>query len=214
MVVWESTGSAGSDTDNSSIQGQRYDASGSAVGSEFQVNSYTTGSQDNPSVGVDSEGDFVVVWESDWSPGSDPFYAVLGQRYDASGNALGAEFQVNTTTLLKQDDPSVALDVVGNFVVVWRSSLSAGSDTDNVSIQGQRYDASGSPVTSSSCCRLVIILPPDLTARMHPSRASATTPTEAPSEVSSRSIPTRPTISGPRRSRSTRTGTSWSCGTA
>jgi hypothetical protein len=34
------------------------------VGSEFQVNTYTTGYQQKSSVATDSDGDFVVVWGS------------------------------------------------------------------------------------------------------------------------------------------------------
>jgi hypothetical protein len=33
-----------------------------AVGSEFQVNTYATGWQHEPAVAVDADGDFVVVW--------------------------------------------------------------------------------------------------------------------------------------------------------
>ena len=53
MVVWHSVGSAGSDTDSYSIQGQRYDANGSAVGGQFQVNTYTTSFQFFPAAAVD-----------------------------------------------------------------------------------------------------------------------------------------------------------------
>ena len=49
-------------TATSSIQGQRYDSAGSAVGSQFQVNTYTTSIQYRPSVAADADGDFVVVW--------------------------------------------------------------------------------------------------------------------------------------------------------
>ena len=90
MVVWDSRGSAGSDTSDASIQGQRYDASGNAVGAEFQVNSYTTSWQYNPSVAIYADGDFVVVWQSWGSAGSDLLYSsIQGQRYDASGSPVG-----------------------------------------------------------------------------------------------------------------------------
>jgi len=149
VVVWESDGSAGSDASDSSIQGQRYDATGNALGSEFQVNTYTTNAQERPSVAADADGSFVVVWKSDGSAGSDSSgSSVQGQRYDASGNALGSEFQVNTYTTGSQRDSSVAADGDGGFVVVWESNGSAGSDSSGLSIQGQRYDASGSPVGS------------------------------------------------------------------
>jgi hypothetical protein len=84
VVVWSSYGSAGSDTSSRSIQGQRYDASGNAVGPEFQVNSYTTNRQFFPSVSVDADGDFVVVWESLGSAGTDTSGdSIQGQRYQA-----------------------------------------------------------------------------------------------------------------------------------
>jgi len=134
VVVWQSVGGAGSDTDGWSIQGQRYDATGNLVGSQFQVNTYTALHQMSPSVAVDEDGDFVVVWYS-WG-------SIYGQRYDGSGNPVGSEFQVNTYTTDSQNYPSVAADAAGNFVVVWEGQGGAGSDTD-YSIQGRRYDASG-----------------------------------------------------------------------
>ncbi len=147
VVLWESGGSAGSDTSDHSVQGQRYDASGSPMGGEFQVNSYTTGSQDRPSVASDSAGSFVVVWRSNGSSGADASgTSVQGQRYDTSGSAVGGEFQVNSYTTGSQDRPSVASDSAGNFVVVWQSDGSSGADVSGTSVQGQRYDASGSAI--------------------------------------------------------------------
>ncbi len=145
MVVWESTGNAGGDS-YGSIQGQRYDASGVAVGGEFQVNTYTTNTQNRPSVAVDADGGFVVVWQSAGSTGSDTDGSIQGQRYDASGNPIGAEFQINGHTLGGQHSASIAMDAGGGFVVAWESTSSAGSDTDSDSIHGQRYEAGGSPV--------------------------------------------------------------------
>src|SRR5215470_3372620 len=147
VVVWESFGSAGSDTDGFSVQGQRYDSSGTPLGGQFQVNTYTTSMQRAPSVGADGAGNFVVVWESFGSAGSDTDgFSVQGQRYDSSGTPLGGQFQVNTYTTSMQQAPSVGADGAGNFVVVWESFGSAGSDTDGFSVQGQRYDSSGTPL--------------------------------------------------------------------
>ena len=145
VVIWGSYGSADSDDDVQSIQGQRYDADGSVVGSQFQVNTYTTSVQSEPSVAVDTNGSFVVVWTSDGSAGSDAEdESIQGQRYDVNGSPLGGEFQVNTYTTMAQLDPAVAVHASGDFVVVWSSAGSAGDDDFNYSVQGQRYDASGS----------------------------------------------------------------------
>ena len=84
VVVWESYGSSGSDTSVWSIQGQRYNTSGIAQGSEFQVNTYTTSDQRRPAVAMDADGDFVVVWQSYGSSGNDTSNSsIQGQRFSA-----------------------------------------------------------------------------------------------------------------------------------
>jgi uncharacterized repeat protein (TIGR01451 family) len=145
VVVWSSYGSTGSDTDYTSVQGQRYAANGSPLGGEFQVNSYTTYYQDYPDVALDGNGNFVVVWTSFGSAGTDPDISIQGQRYASDGSPQGGEFQVNTYTTAPQFTPAVAADQSGNFVVIWGSLGSAGTDTDATSIQGQRYASDGSP---------------------------------------------------------------------
>src|SRR5262245_14426141 len=125
VVVWMSSGSSGGDTSSTSIQGQRYDSAGSPVGSQFQVNTYTTNFQETPSVARDADGDFVIVCGGFGSFGNDiglvGSTSVQAQRYNSAGSALGGQFQVNTYTTNGQDNPSVAADPDGDFVVVWES---------------------------------------------------------------------------------------------
>jgi hypothetical protein len=109
------------------------------------VNTYTTNYQGVPAVAADGAGNFVVVWQSP-SAGSDTSdLSIQGQRYDSSGTPQGVEFQVNTYTTSSQRLPAVAMGAAGSFVVLWQSLGSAGSDTSDHSIQGQRYDGSGAP---------------------------------------------------------------------
>ena len=68
------------------------------VGSEFRVNTYTNRSQYDPSVAMDSDGDFVVSWQSYGQNGYYGYIDIYAQRYDNSGVAQGAEFRVNTYT--------------------------------------------------------------------------------------------------------------------
>src|SRR5439155_22941819 len=70
----------------------------------------------------------------------------LGRAAQAQLVPLGGQFQVNTYTTSYQGVPAVTGDGAGNFVVVWKSYGSAGSDTSCASIQGQRYDSSGTAV--------------------------------------------------------------------
>jgi hypothetical protein len=144
VVVWESWGSSGSDT-TPSIQGQRYASGGTAQGAEFQVNSYETSGQFFPAVAAGSAGDFVVVWHSEFSSGTDPLFSVQGQRYTSSGSSQGAQFQVNTYTTNGQGRASAAAESNGDFVVAWISAGSPGTDTSGYSIQGQRYSVPAPP---------------------------------------------------------------------
>ena len=144
VVVWDSDGSSGTDTSLRSIQGQRYNSAGAAQGGEFQVNTYTTSRQQIPEVAMDADGDFVVVWVSQGSSGTDTDYgSIHGQRYNSAGAAQGGEFQVNTYTTNSQSRPAVAMDADSDFVVVWQSDGSSGTDTEYYSIQGQRYNSAG-----------------------------------------------------------------------
>ena len=135
VVTWNSSGQDGS---SQGIYAQRYNSAGEAQGSEFRVNTYTSDAQSNPSVAMDSGGDFVVIWQSDGQDGSGD--GIFAQRYDAAGVAQGSEFRVNTYTNSNQADLSVAMDADGDFVVTWQSN---GQDGSSQGIYGQRYNASG-----------------------------------------------------------------------
>ena len=139
VVAWVSDGSFGTDSSYYSIQGQRYGSNGTAVGGEFQVNSYTTGWQWFPSVAFGPEGAFLVVWESGGTTAPDGSgTSIQGRLFHSDGVAATDEFQINSFTAGAQQNPSVAADPVDRFVVVWQSDGSFGTDTSLTSIQGQR----------------------------------------------------------------------------
>ena len=58
VVVWSSDLQDGS---NTGVYGQRYASTGTALGSEFRVNTWTNGTQEDPAIAGLSTGDFVVV---------------------------------------------------------------------------------------------------------------------------------------------------------
>jgi hypothetical protein len=143
VVVWTSLHQDGSDQ---GVFGQRYDATGLPAGAPFPVNTFTTAHQGSPSVAMDADGDFVVVWHG---PGTDEnfTYGVFGQRFDAAGNRVGSEFHVNQWTTEGQSQPAVAMDPAGNFIVVWES-LNQVSPFANTDVYARRYDAAGNPLGS------------------------------------------------------------------
>lgn len=147
VVVWESAGSAGSDDDRTSIQGQLLDALSRPIGAEFQVNDYTTSWQDNPAVAIDDGRSFVVVWESFGSHGSDDSDRSIQARImSATGAWHRDQFQVNTATTLFQISPRVAMAGDGSFVVVWKSKLSLGEYPLEESIRARRFGPNGDPL--------------------------------------------------------------------
>jgi hypothetical protein len=147
VVVWTSDGSSGDDDDFGSIQARRFDEAGEPLGSDFQVNTYTTERQLGPSVAADSAGNFVVVWYSYASGGSDNSgRSIQARRFDAAGNPLGPDLQVNSFTAGDQAGSAVASDSAGNFVVVWNSFVSSGDDNDSWSIQARRFNSAGNPL--------------------------------------------------------------------
>ena len=148
IVTWFNvSGSSGSDDDGRSVQAQEVSSAGALIGAEFQVNTFTTSHQYEPSVAAQPDGGFVVVWTSDGSPETDPDYSVLGQRFDTDALPVGPEFQVNTTVQWVQALPSVAATDDGSFLVLWRSGEYSGDgpDGDDYAISGRSFAADGTP---------------------------------------------------------------------
>ncbi|MGY3354798.1 VCBS repeat-containing protein [Bradyrhizobium sp. GM0.4] len=138
VVAWQSEAQDGSGL---GIFGQRFDANGAAVGTEFQINTYTSNDQNNASVVGLSTGGFVVAWESTGQDGSGG--GIYGQIYDGSGSRLGGEFSINTYTSNGQGSPKVTAFADGNFVVVWRS---AGQDGSGDGVYGQLFSTTGQKI--------------------------------------------------------------------
>jgi hypothetical protein len=130
VVTWSDAGGGSPD-----VFGRRVSATGLPLGGDFQVNQATTGDERRSSVAFAPDGRFVVVWDDVDAE------EVFGRRFDAFGNPLGADFQVNAYTTGRQAEAEVAIDAAGNFTVVWTS---LGQDAPNWGgIFAQRFDGSG-----------------------------------------------------------------------
>jgi hypothetical protein len=86
LVTWTGFGEQGYGYD---VFGQRFDASGAPLGSEFRINSYTTDSQNSSSVARAGTGGFVVSWSSNAQDGS--YGGIFGQRVTSGLFADGFE---------------------------------------------------------------------------------------------------------------------------
>jgi hypothetical protein len=89
------------------------------AGTQFQVNTLG-GDPEAPSTAVDSNGDFVSVWTAALPYGTDTSYeSIQGQRHDAGGNAVGSQFQVNSSASDPQYYARVGKAADGSFVAIW-----------------------------------------------------------------------------------------------
>lgn len=110
-----------------------------AVSGQFQINAETTDDQDTASVAIAPGGSFVVVWESFGQDSS--MNGVFLRAFNAVGQPLAGEQQVNTHTPDEQEDPDIARLVDGRYIVVWDSD--GAQDGEQRGIYGRLFDASG-----------------------------------------------------------------------
>ena len=134
VVTWESRDQDGED---GGIFARLFNADSSPASGEFQVNTHTARHQSEPVVAMDWNSNFVIVWASLLQDGDGT--GVYGQRFSASGYPSGPEFRVNTATVANQQNADVAMDISGNFVVLFESY-------DSLRVWGQRYDRGGTPL--------------------------------------------------------------------
>ena len=145
VVAWD-TGHNYNDT----IQAQRFNTVGQAVGAVINV---ATDAVSAPDVAMDATGDFVVAWTTQapdqWVNGTlvAP-YSVAAQRYDATGAAQGATIQVNSTLGGMDDQAAVGMDDAGNFAVAWTNvrTISTGNAIGQSNVLARRFLANGTAV--------------------------------------------------------------------
>ena len=125
-IAWEAFHA---DQSTAGIQVQRFNAAGTAQGAAFVAGSGAGGNlQLNPSIGMDTNGDFVIAAHSD---------GIYAQRYAAGGTAVGSEFRVNSsTTHNTQLFASVGMNGTGNFVIAWQNF---GQDGSGRGVYAQLY---------------------------------------------------------------------------
>ncbi len=125
------------DADGPGVFARRYDSAGQSIAAEFQVNTYTLGTQFLSAVATAVDGTFVVAWSSD-QDGSNS--GVFARRYDSAGLPVGSEFQVNSFTQGVQNYPAVAIGTDGAFAVTWQHDYTSGE------VHAQHYDSEGQAV--------------------------------------------------------------------
>jgi cyclophilin family peptidyl-prolyl cis-trans isomerase len=112
VIAW-----TGLDQSGSGIFAKQFNAAGTAVGSEFLVNTTTTGNQLDPHLAIDQRGDFAISWTSVGQDGSG--FGIVGQNFADDGTRDGGEYIANSLVIGHQQNASVGADDFGNLVFVW-----------------------------------------------------------------------------------------------
>lgn len=134
VVVWQSNGQDGYSW---GVHGQRFDRDGLPTGDEFQINTQTLNLQTDPQISHDPSGNFTVIWNDQIT-----VRKILGQRFDASGQTLGSEFEVAPEITNSKFLGVVAHDSHGDFLVVW-ADIQGSFESDPIA---QRFSSLGVPV--------------------------------------------------------------------
>ena len=137
VVAWQGPGG-----DQEDVYVRLYDADGQPRSDVFVAPDDPNDRQLRPRVAVDSNGDFVVVWENRIADGNDEIYSVTGRWFSASGRPRGVSLRLDEGTGDARY-PDVALDARGNAAVTWLR------DRDGKAVFARRFDPNGAPQTAS-----------------------------------------------------------------
>jgi hypothetical protein len=106
------------------------DANGIYSGDEVAVSVRNDLSQMTPALAALPGGNYIVVWSSYDQDGS--MQGVFGELFNATGQKLSGEFQINQFTDFNQRNPAVTALPGGGFVVTWISEGNRGDSSADV----------------------------------------------------------------------------------
>jgi hypothetical protein len=138
---WVVTWTSSEDTGIAEVFSQAYNADGTKMGGETQVNTHLPGDQKNQHVAALSDGGWIVTWESFGQDGNG--YGIYARIYDAAGNPESGEIQINTVTSGQEWQPAVAELADGRIVIAWKGSKYPNFEDPVPTIQFQVLNANG-----------------------------------------------------------------------
>lgn len=138
LVVWKDEEESGDDRE---IRGRLLSQNAATLGSDFRINTFTAGVQDNVRAGDYGPAGFFVVWESEGGVGDDnDSRSIQGRIVTGIDQFNGAQFQLNDWITGAQQHPGIG-GRNGNIAVAWRSN--GNIDTNSAVIVGQIWSVCG-----------------------------------------------------------------------
>ncbi len=137
------------DGSGSGVSGQLFDSSGNKVGTEFTVNTHSTGAQNVARITSLDDGGFLLAWRSDDPAVDGSGQGISGQRFDSSATKVGSEFNLSGEVQGTQTITDVADLGGGKFIATWQSS-DPDVDVDGTGISARIFSANTSPTNSNN----------------------------------------------------------------
>jgi hypothetical protein len=130
------------------VKAQVFSDAGAKLGSEILVNTAGAGAtfstQTEERIVALSNGNFAVAWTD--NNGDDSNRAIKAQVFNATGDKVGTEILVNTTTLSYQWHPQLAALKNGGFVVTWDNWAGTYPENSGIDVNAQIFDNAGARV--------------------------------------------------------------------
>jgi hypothetical protein len=147
VVTWNSD----QDGAGTEVYARAFWADGSPRTGEFRVNQTTAGYQNMAGIAMESNGDFVIVWQGPYTPpkSNTTYTDIFARRYNAAGQALGGEFLAGESSDTNGCGfPSVAMDQDGDFVVAWHATdvMVDRKTSGSRGVIAQRFNQNGQKV--------------------------------------------------------------------
>lgn len=125
VLAWHEARSDGA----SSVYAQRFGGTGTPQWAQrMQLPAELDSGQSAPAIAALKNGGFAVTWTANYGAANggsavrDSYGGIFGQRYDSSGQRLGGEFHVNTTTKGTQENDQILVHEDGSgCTVLWLS---------------------------------------------------------------------------------------------
>lgn len=123
VIAWESASGDGS---GNGIVARSFAADGTPLTGDTRINTFTIGTQEDPTVAVSPDGTAVVAWESAEQDGDGD--GLFMQRIEVATHRFrGVETPVTTTKADDQQDPRAVILTNGRLLIGWESSQQDGS---------------------------------------------------------------------------------------
>ncbi|WP_337038173.1 Ig-like domain-containing protein, partial [Pantoea agglomerans] len=139
VVTWDSNDTSGPDQNGYSVWGRIYAADGTALTSEFLINTATAGDQHLAKVVSRPDGSFVALFMSatDTAPGAGTS-GIYAQYFDAAGNKVGQQMQIHQLTYGEQVEVVATFLAGGQLYVTWTDK--GVGDGEGSAIKGRVVD--------------------------------------------------------------------------